>query len=186
MSYQQYFTEQELQILNERAARVRHPVENNRAASAFPLVYIWLEQEIYAMPMRHLVMVHQDVSVVPVPCVPVFIAGVANIRGRVMPVIDLARLLEIPITEQGVRDNNILVAVGVDTQEVVFRVSRIGDGAITTNTYLKPLPDTFDAPYPEFIAGLLPDGTPQFDVPAILNSSVLVVNDAFETSIGTN
>lgn len=182
MNYQEHFSEQELQVLIERAARVRHPVENNRAASATPLVYIWLEQEVYAMPMSHLITVHQDISVVSVPCVPAFVAGVANIRGRVMPVIDLARLLEVTPSLQKL-DSHILVVAGVETQEVVFRVNRIGDGAFVANTSLKPLPDTFDIPYPQFIAGLLPDGTPQLNVPAILNSPVLVVNDSFETTI---
>jgi purine-binding chemotaxis protein CheW len=182
MNYQQHFSEQELKVLIERAARVRHPVENNRAASALPLVYVWLEQEVYAMPMVHLITVHQDVAVVPVPCVPAFVAGVANIRGRVMPVIDLARLLDVTTSSQKSEDH-ILVVVGVEAQEVVFRVNRIGDGSVAAKTSLKPLPDTFDIPYPQFIAGLLPDGTPQLDVPAILNSPVLVVNESFETTI---
>jgi purine-binding chemotaxis protein CheW len=182
MNYQQHFSEQELQVLIERAARVRHPVENNRASSATPLVYIWLEQEVYAMPMAHLVTVHQDVSVVPVPCVPPFVAGVANIRGRVMPVLDLGRLLQVSGAAQP-SENHILVVAGVETQEVVFRVNRIGDGSVAANIALKPLPDSFDIPYPQFIAGLLPDGTPQLNVPAILHSSIIVVNDSFETTI---
>lgn len=186
MNYQTHFTEQELQVLIERAARVRHPIENNRATSVISLVYIWLEQEVYAMPMMNLITVHQDISVVPVPCVPAFVAGVANIRGRVMPVIDLANLLEIPTSEQNRPSNRndlILVVVGVESQEVVFRVNRIGDGSVAANISLNPLPATFDIPYPEFIAGLLPDGTPQLNVPAVLNSPVLIVNDSFETTI---
>jgi purine-binding chemotaxis protein CheW len=186
MNYQKHFTEQQLQILNERAARVRYPVENNRTANTMPLVYIWLEQEVYAMPMINLITVHQDITVVPIPCVPAFVAGVANIRGRVMPVIDLARLLNIPTPEQNAaskREAPLLVVVSAETQEVVFRVNRIGDGSIATNADLKPLPDTFSIPYPEFIAGLLPDGTPQLDVPAVLNSPEIVVNDSFENII---
>jgi purine-binding chemotaxis protein CheW len=181
MKYQHAFTEKELQVLQERAARVRHPVENNQAASAVPLVYVWLEQEIYAMPMIHLITVHQDISIVPLPCVPAFVAGVANIRGRVMPVIDLARLLSIaPVSQTST--GRVLIVTGAAGKEVIFRVNRIGDGTTTYNINLKPLPEAFDIPYPQFIAGLLPDGTPQLNVPAILNSSVLIVNDAPETS----
>jgi chemotaxis signal transduction protein len=102
-----------------------------------------------------------------------------------MPVIDLARLLGVPTASQGAaakQDDYILVVVGVETQEVVLSVNRIGDGSVAANTSLTPLPDTFDIPYPEFISGLLPDGTPQLNVPAILNSPVIVVNDSFETT----
>jgi purine-binding chemotaxis protein CheW len=182
MKHQQYFTARELQVLQERAARVRHPVENTRASSAVPLVYVWLEQEIYAMPMINLVTVHQDISIVPMPCVPSFVAGVANIRGRVLPVIDLARLLKIVPASQ-TSPNHILVVTGDQDKEVVFRINRIGDGTTTYNINLKPLPDPFDVPYPQFIAGLLPDGTPQLNIPAILRSPVLMVKDSFETSI---
>jgi purine-binding chemotaxis protein CheW len=148
-------------------------------ANAAPLVYIWLEQEVYAMPMLHLLTVHEDVPVVPVPCVPAFVAGVANIRGRVMPVIDLARLLEVEALPQA-SEGYILVVTCVETQEVVFQISRISDSTATTHTSLKPLPEMFDIPYPQFIAGLLPDGTPLLNVPAILKSPVIVVNDSSE------
>jgi purine-binding chemotaxis protein CheW len=186
MSYQQHFSEKELRILQERAARVRHPVENNQATHAGELVTIWLEQEVYAMPMINLITVHQDVTIVPVPCVPAFISGVANIRGRVAPVIDLGRLLDVAVAPTNGSQKpagHILIVAGAENQEVVFRVNRIGDGSAAANTSLKPLPDTFEIPYPEFIAGLLPDGTPQLDVLAILNSPVLVVNDSFEITI---
>jgi purine-binding chemotaxis protein CheW len=177
MKHQHYFTAKELQILEERAARVRHPIENTRAASAMPLVYVWLEQEIYAMPMINLITVHQDISIVPMPCVPAFVAGVANIRGRVMPVIDLARLLNIAPSTQA-SSGHLLVVTGTEDKEVVFRITRIGDGTTTYNINLKPLPDPFDVPYPQFIAGLLPDGTPQLNIPALLRSPVLIVNDS--------
>lgn len=177
MKYQQYFTAQELQILQERAARVRHPIENTRALSAVPLVYVWLEQESYAMPMINLITVHQDVPIVAMPCVPAFVAGVANIRGRVLPVIDLARLFKIRPALQP-SGNPILVVTGTEDKEIVFRVNRIGDGTTTYNINLKPLPDPFAVPYPQFIAGLLPDGTPQLNIPAILHSPVLTVDDS--------
>ena len=183
MKYQQHFTANELQALQERAARVRHPVENNHTANAVPLVYIWLEQEIYAMPMLNLVTVHRGISVVPVPCVPAFVAGVANIRGRVMAVIDLARLFNIASVTQPSEDY-ILIVAGVESKEVVFLVKRIGDGTTTYNINLKPLPDPFDIPYPQFIAGLLPDGTPQLNVPAILDSPIIMVDDSLGTSSG--
>jgi purine-binding chemotaxis protein CheW len=177
MKHQQYFTARELQVLQDRAARVRHPIENTRAANAVPLVYVWLEQEVYAMPMINLITVHQDITIVPMPCVPAFVAGVANIRGRVMPVIDLARLLKISTTSQ-TSDSYILIVAGTEDKEVVFRANRIGDGTTTYNINLKPLPDPFDVPYPQFIAGLLPDGTPQLNIPALLRSPVLTVNDS--------
>jgi purine-binding chemotaxis protein CheW len=177
MRYQQYFTSKELQMLQERAARVRHPVENTRAVSTVPLVYVWLDQEIYAMPMIHLITVHQDVSIVPMPCVPAFVAGVANIRGRVLPVIDLARLLKIGPASQ-TSPAHILVVTGDQGKEIVFCVNRIGDGTTTYNINLKPLPDGFDVPHPQFIAGLLPDGTPQLNIPAILRSPVITVNNS--------
>lgn len=180
MKYKQHFSEKEFQALEERAARVRHPVDNNRSEDSTPLVYIWLEQEVYAMPMSNLITVHQNILIIPMPCVPAFVAGVANIRGRVMPVIDLAHLLGVEASSRQ-NDKHILVVASDNTHELVFRVQRIGNG--TSETSIKPLPHTLDIPYPQFFVGLLPDGTPQLNVPAILNSPVIVVNDSFESTI---
>src|SRR5687768_3367469 len=143
MSYQRHFSETERQILQERAERVRHPVENKQMEST-PLVYVSLEQEVYAMRMVHLIGVHRGIAVVPVPCVPAFVSGVANIRGRVVPVLDLGKLLNVAASTTSKKsDERVLVVAGADGQEVVFYVDRIEDSRLSDAT-LTPLPDSFD------------------------------------------
>jgi len=68
------------------------------AAAAQFLTFV-LGDELYAMDIRTVREIIQPVAMTPVPLMPVFVRGVINLRGAVVPVIDLqARLGKAPAT----------------------------------------------------------------------------------------
>jgi len=55
-----------------------------------------LESGQYALPLEHVVEVLRMVSIRPVPEGPAWLAGVINLRGRVLPIMDLRARLGLP------------------------------------------------------------------------------------------
>ena len=73
-----------------------------------------VESGYYALPLERVVEVLRMVSVRPVPDGPAWLAGVINLRGRVLPIMDLRARLGLPpqpvrletriiVTDAGVR-----------------------------------------------------------------------------------
>lgn len=57
--------------------------------SLAPLVSFRLDRQLYALPLDHVELALRMVAVTPVPEAPPWIAGVINLHGRVIPMIDL-------------------------------------------------------------------------------------------------
>ena len=62
-----------------------------------------LGTESYAVPVAHVLEVAELGEVTPVPGAPPTVLGVRNLRGQVLPVIDLAAVLGARRTERGAR-----------------------------------------------------------------------------------
>jgi purine-binding chemotaxis protein CheW len=83
-------------IMDERAAALaRVPESTAIAALALEVLSFGLAGERYAMETRFVREVARQPDVTPLPGTPPFILGLANLRGSVLALVDLARLLEI-------------------------------------------------------------------------------------------
>lgn len=91
-------------------------------------VYVRLRvaSETYAMPVEHVLEVADLGQVTAVPRARPEILGVANMRGQILPVIDLALLLRIPRTRPA---GQVLVAEAGGRQAcfVIDEVSEVGE-----------------------------------------------------------
>ena len=94
MSIFEHFSEEEREILRIRAERAANAVRESAQEAVFSALEVTIQSQSYALPIEVLTTVYENVAVVPVPCVPSFVAGIANIRGRILPVFDLAVLLD--------------------------------------------------------------------------------------------
>lgn len=81
------------QLLRARARSLAEaPPQDDTGASVDVLVFRIGEEE-YAFRSSQLRMVYRATNVTPVPCTPSFIAGMLNIRGDVVTVLDLSVVL---------------------------------------------------------------------------------------------
>jgi purine-binding chemotaxis protein CheW len=176
MSIYEGFSEQELEILQARAERAANATLKSDAGETLTTLQLMLGSEAYALPVTALRAVYENVTVVPVPCTPPFVAGIANIRGRIMPVLDLAVLLNAP---RGVNDvSPALVVVSREDFSLVFQVEGVGDIATFPASSVDPLSaggDTIERA--SYLQGMLADGSILLNVNAILGDPTLVVND---------
>lgn len=175
------FSEKELALLRRRAEQAAQ-VDGDGLDGDMLIDVLRIEvgREAYALPLDTLTAAYQvDVnlasSIVPVPCTPSFLAGIANIRGHVVPVLDLGALLNLPL--DSVRDAQSLVVVTNEQMTVALRVSAIGDPATLPLADFVPVPDSLALAKKHYIQGALPDGTGLLNIEAILSDPALIVND---------
>jgi purine-binding chemotaxis protein CheW len=174
MSIYERFSEEELEILRERAERAAKATKGRDAESLRAVLQIRLGDESYGLPIENLVAVYQGVNVVPVPCVPAYVAGIANIRGRIMPVLDLAVLLGAPNGKQ--TDASSLVVTATDSVSLAFRVETIGDSMTVKTDDLSSLSAEMSSAHTKYLYGILPDGTALANLEAILDDPEIQLN----------
>jgi purine-binding chemotaxis protein CheW len=83
-------------IFAERAARLAQAPEEEERGEQITLLLIRLGREIYGLDARYVDRIEPVEHLTIVPRVPEWVAGVTNLRGRVLSVVDLARLFGLP------------------------------------------------------------------------------------------
>lgn len=76
------------------------------------LVVFQLEGRDYALPVHEIVEVVRMVEITPVPEAPEWLFGAINVRGRVIPVMDLRRRLGLAGMEPGLRTPIMVAETG--------------------------------------------------------------------------
>jgi purine-binding chemotaxis protein CheW len=75
------------------------PAESrSRADSQTKVCLLTIGGEVYAVDLRHVREVFEVDVITPVPGMPSALVGVTNVRGAVVPVMDLRRMMDVPTT----------------------------------------------------------------------------------------
>lgn len=98
-------------------------------SEALQLVTFCLDKEEFAFPITQLQEIQRMLSITPLPKVPNFVLGIANLRGTVIPVIDLRIKIGIdakPFTKEArimvINSEGKMVGVVVDSVKGVIRI----------------------------------------------------------------
>jgi len=81
-----------------------------------------LNKEVYALRIAYVKEIIEYTTLTPVPMVPIFIRGVLNLRGNVLPVIDLAVRLGGPVTPVSKWSCIVIIALGPPEDQVKMGV----------------------------------------------------------------
>jgi purine-binding chemotaxis protein CheW len=181
MSFYDHFDEEEQAVLRLRAERAADKtLETPETLASIDTLIVTLSDETYGLPLQALTAAYQvsvnlTTPIVPVPCTPPFVAGIANIRGHVVPVIDLAVLLGVPNSTSS--DSTGIVVVANEDVTMAFRVDAIGDAILVKVGELAPVSELFDLAKTEYLQGVLPDNIILLDIDAILSDPALLVEE---------
>ncbi|HKN93193.1 MAG TPA: chemotaxis protein CheW [Thermoleophilaceae bacterium] len=86
------------------------------SAAATELVVFRIDKSEYALPVENVAEILRMVAIAPVPEAPEWLPGVVNLRGKVIPVIDLRTRLGLPRMEAGL--NTPIIVAETDGQLV--------------------------------------------------------------------
>ena len=87
------------------------------------------------------------------PRSPRYVRGVINLRGAVLPIIDLAARLGLPATEPTAR--NVIIVVQIGQQQVGLLVDAVSDILTASSSNIQPSSDVFSELVKTFVKGLL-------------------------------
>ena len=89
----------------------------------------------------------------PLPQSPPFVKGVINLRGAVLPIVDLGARLGLGMAEPSAR--HVIIVVQVDHQIVGLLVDAVSDIITVTDDMVQPTPDVASDLARNFVKGLL-------------------------------
>lgn len=87
------------------------------------------------------------------PQSPSFVKGVINLRGAVLPIVDLASRLGFESTEAS--DRNVIIVAQIGEQVVGLLVDAVSDILTVTDDIIQPTPDVASETAKSFIRGLI-------------------------------
>lgn len=115
-----------------------------------------VEGETYGLPTADVRELVRAVAITPLPNAPSVIEGVVNVRGHVLPVLDVRARFRLPAKPLDPSDHFIVASAGA--RGVILRVDRASHLALIDEASVQP-PETL-GPSGTYVAGVakLPDG----------------------------
>jgi purine-binding chemotaxis protein CheW len=95
--------------LRARARQLARSPVAAEGGAAVEILAFRLGDETYAVDLQQLAAVQPVRGLTPVPCAPPYVAGLLNVRGEVVTVLDLARALELPARAALPEDARVLL-----------------------------------------------------------------------------
>jgi|APLak6261703504_1056268.scaffolds.fasta_scaffold01679_5 purine-binding chemotaxis protein CheW len=162
-------------ILLERARLLAQPTEEAAAAPAIEVVALLLAYETYAIETFYVREVYPLKDLTPLPCTPDFVAGIVNVRGQVMSVIDLKQLFELPA--KGLTDLNKIVILSDGTMEFgILADSILGVRNIPLHEIESGLP-TLSGVRQDYLKGITAEGVVVLDAAQLLHNENIVIHE---------
>jgi purine-binding chemotaxis protein CheW len=162
-------------LLGRAQALARPPLGAPAAGTMLELLEFRLAAERYALESRHVQEVHPLRELTPLPCTPPFILGIVNVRGRILPVIDLKKFFELP--ERGVTDlHRIILVRGQGLEVGLLADVIIGVRSVAAETLQPSLP-TLTGIRADYLKGISEERLVVLDLDRLLADPKIIVHE---------
>jgi purine-binding chemotaxis protein CheW len=140
--------EDALEVLRRRADALSREAEEEVDEARIGILTFRVEDEWYAVRIRDVREIHNDYVITPVPSVPEHVLGVINIRGEIVSVTDLARILGLGSNDS---PDGSLIVVGDDDCVTALVVTSIGDIVDVSADGVEPPLSVGDRAHAEYV-----------------------------------
>lgn len=163
-------------ILRERARALARPLEEAAAPTeVLELLVFSLAGERYGIETAYVQEVFPLRDLTPVPCTLSFVLGVANYRGRILPVLDFRRLFE--LVAEGITEGSRVVTVEAGGMTFgIFTDAVPGTVRVGAHEVASP-PVTLTGDRQAFIRGVTGEMVAVLDLEALARDPRIVVNE---------
>jgi purine-binding chemotaxis protein CheW len=114
----------------------------------------WLGGEMFALRVEDVQEVLQQSPLTPVPLAPDHVVGLLNLRGQIMPALDLRRRLGFPARAPGA--DWFLLVVRASEPPIAVVVDGIGDVLVLPTQGWRPPPPTLGVERRRFVGAICP------------------------------
>ena len=162
-------------ILRKRAKLLARQPLQEKTGGGLDVLEFLLTYETYAIEMRWVAETYPLKDLTPLPCTPPFVAGIINVRGRILSVIDIRKFFDLP--EKGLTDLNRVIIV--NNGEMEFGI--LADEILGTRTIplseVQPPPLTLTGIREEYLKGVTRERTAILDGARLLADKNLIVHE---------
>lgn len=118
-------------------------MEEIRTEQELQLVTFRVANEEYGLPITKVQEINRVVPVTKIPQTPEFMEGIINLRGRIIPVIDLRKRFRLPISSHD--DDTRIIIVEMNGQTVGVTVDAVSEVARISTENIEPPPQSVTA-----------------------------------------
>lgn len=171
------------QTWTRRAELLAEEITEDDGGEQLSVVLVQLGQEVYGLEAHYVFDARPLERITAVPRAPLWMAGVVNVRGRIYPVLDLARFLGLSTVSNGA--GAYLVVVQSEALELALKVDHVLSVIALPESHLQEATDTLNIPA-AIVRGVMqntdedPD-LPAFlvvlDMPQLLNDPQLIIHE---------
>ncbi len=111
-----------------------------------------LGAEAYAVPIRYVIEINRVLQITPVPDFPSYVDGITNLRGKIIPIINLRRRLGLEVLD--FTDTTCFMILSVEDAPFGLIVDSISEVVVIPDEDISPPPAESD-----FIAGVATIGS---------------------------
>lgn len=162
-------------ILRARARSLAQPPPRAPASATVDVLEFRLAHERYAVETRFVREVYPLQELTPLPCAPPFVRGIVNVRGRILPVLDLKMFFDLPA--EGLTDlHRIILLEGNDLELGLLADATVGVRTIPTDALQPSLP-TLTGIRSEYLKGVTAERLVVLDAARILADPRIIVHE---------
>ena len=169
-------TEEVQGILKARAqVLAQEPLLEEVEAKGIEVVEFMLAYERYAVESRYVREVSYLESLTPLPCTPAFVLGIVNLRGEIIPVIDLKKFFDLP--EKGLTDLDKIIVL--QSGKILFGI--LADAIVSVRrillTHIQPSLPTLTGVRKNYLKGVTPERVVILDAEKLLVDESIIVQE---------
>lgn len=163
-------------VLRERARTLAQEEDKDELSDsdAVHVLQFVLGSELYAFEGKFVREVKVAMDVTPIPCTPTFVAGVVNLRGEIVTVLDTKLLLGLNSENKTTQK---LVITRTDQGQVAFLIDDVVGVAPVPMTQLQGPLATMPAEQARRVSGLTGAPMVLIDVEAVMSDPRIVVDE---------
>ena len=162
-------------LLRRRARALAQEPQQAAAAHEFlDIVVFRLASETYGLESAYVREAYPLKDYTPLPGVPTFVLGVANVRGQILSVVDLKKFFNLP--EKGLGQLNKLIILHSELMEFGILVDDISGARAIALDSIQASPPTVSGIGAEYLRGVTSEGVIILDADKILSDETIVVH----------
>lgn len=168
--------EEKKKILRARAKALAHePEAGLNGQEQLEIVEFLLAYERYAIELLYVREVYPLRELTLLPDTPAFLAGIINVRGQIVSIVDLKQFFNLP--EKGLTDLNKVIIVGDGRMEFGLLVDAVTGVRRIPLPEIQPLLPTLTGIRQEYLRGVTSQRLVMLDAAKILADSKIIVRE---------
>jgi purine-binding chemotaxis protein CheW len=168
--------EETQRILQARALTLaQEPAGQENTNNVVEVLEFTLAHERYAVETHYVRQVATLEHLIPLPCTPAFVLGIVNLRGAILPVLDLKSFFELPV--MGLTDLNKIIVLQSETIRFCILADEIvGVRDMWLGDVQSSLP-TLTGVRKDYLKGVTPERVALLDAEKFLGSENIIVRE---------